>query len=71
MFDSLLEEVHEKMDPKPFCDLMITQLIKLDDKWSQMTEPFRLTTYPSYNTVDKYARNWLSRKTEVINEKVR
>ena len=36
-----------------------------------MTEPFRLTTYPAYCTVDKSVRNWLSRKTEVINERVR
>ena len=71
VFDSLTEEVHEKTNPRPLCDLMITQLIALDGKWSQMTESFRLLSYPAYNTVDKYVRNHLTRKTESINAKVR
>jgi hypothetical protein len=71
VFFSLLKEVNDMTNPKPLCDMMIKQLTVLDSKWAQTTEPFRINSFAAYRAVDKYVRNHLSRKSDIINEAVR
>ena len=43
---------------------MITELVKMDKKWAQMTDALRMTSFPPYDAVYKSIKNFKNRRNK-------
>ena len=67
---SLTTELTSESKIRPILDLTITELIKFDKKWEQLTDALRITGNPAWDQVYKYVDNHLRRNLPKINARI-